>query len=131
MIGYRLQPDESYTPRTIQVVFILAMSDPLEKDYTVFVHLADATGVPLSQGDHPPVRGLYPTSRWQPGEILADFHELPIDANVSPGEYQVLVGMYTIEPSGIQSSPPIYLTTVNVSTLSPVRKEPLHNWTIG
>ncbi len=117
LIGYRLEPNELRTSNKVRLVLYWQCIAPLDKDYTVFVHLADAAGTPLSQGDGPPVRGLYPTSGWQAGEILADVHELPVDAKLPPGEYQLLVGLYTIEPSGIQSSPPVRLTTVDVGPI--------------
>ncbi|MCB0224079.1 MAG: hypothetical protein KDI02_10345, partial [Anaerolineae bacterium] len=46
------------------------------------------------QLDHQPIDNLWPTTRWQPGERLADRYDIPIDPNAPPGSYQILVGMY-------------------------------------
>jgi len=46
-------------------------------DYTVFVHLLDSTGQLVGQADGPPAAGAYPTSLWEPGEIIVDRHQLP------------------------------------------------------
>jgi hypothetical protein len=61
-------------------------------DYTVFIHLLDADGELADTGDGPPCAGLYPTSFWSPGERIVDDHQW--QANVAPGEYQVLCGLY-------------------------------------
>ena len=45
---------------------------PLEKDYTVLVHLYDAEGALLAASDAPPLRGGFPTSLWKPGDLIAD-----------------------------------------------------------
>jgi len=39
---------------------------------TVFAHLLGADGTPLAQADGEPLRGLYPFSRWRPGEVVHD-----------------------------------------------------------
>lgn len=46
-------------------------------DYTVFVHLFDATGAPAGQTDSPPNEGLSPTRLWQRGDIIRDTRPLP------------------------------------------------------
>lgn len=63
-------------------------------DYTVFVHLADATGHPWAQHDGQPHSGDYPTSVWQPGDVISDRHQLIVPDNILPAEYELLVGMY-------------------------------------
>lgn len=47
-------------------------------DYVVFVHLLDAEGHRIAQGDGPPT---YPTAWWESGEIIADRRLLPADAD--------------------------------------------------
>jgi hypothetical protein len=58
-------------------------------DYTVFVHILDASGQPLDGADGPPVNGQYPTSAWFPGETVADHRPI----NVPPGAF-LEVGLY-------------------------------------
>jgi hypothetical protein len=48
----------------------------MENDYTVFVHLLDAEGNIVAQGDSPPVQGHYPTTMWAVGEVVRDEHPL-------------------------------------------------------
>ncbi len=63
-------------------------------DYTVFVHLLDESGNSRGQGDGPPVGGDYPTSYWQPGEVVVDEHSIAVDGALPPGTYSVAVGLY-------------------------------------
>jgi hypothetical protein len=66
----------------------------IDRDYTVFVHLAAASGAPLAQADSPPLSGAYPTSIWNPGEAISDSHVLTIPRNLAAGSYRLLVGLY-------------------------------------
>ncbi len=56
----------------------------MEQDYTAFVHLIDAEGKLLGQLDRPPAG--YPTSDWQPGEIVVDRYNVTLPDDVSQGE---------------------------------------------
>jgi hypothetical protein len=63
-------------------------------DYTTFVHLTNSAGELVAQQDQPPLKGAYPTSLWDPGEIIADELALPLPAELPPGRYELLVGLY-------------------------------------
>jgi hypothetical protein len=41
-----------------------------------------------------PVRGLYPAQEWAAGELVRDRHTLGLPADVLPGEYRLIVGVY-------------------------------------
>lgn len=94
--GYRLDFDELGPGRTLGLVLYWECLRVVDRDYQVFVHLVDSTGQPRSQADGPPVNGMYPTSQWKAGEILADVHPLPLDPALPPGEYVLLAGMYDL-----------------------------------
>lgn len=63
-------------------------------DFTVFVHLVDDQGRLRAQDDAPPLDGQFPTTRWQSGVIFDDRHDLPLPADLGPGRYRLLIGMY-------------------------------------
>jgi hypothetical protein len=67
---------------------------PVEADYTVFVHLVDADGKPLAQRDAQPRDGKLPTGVWLPGEVVADDYSVAIPSQLSGRRLRVLVGMY-------------------------------------
>jgi len=67
---------------------------PSAEEYTVFVHLLDASGTIVAQRDAPPRDGAYPTSIWTPGEIIKDEYELQIPANAR-APFSLAIGMYS------------------------------------
>ncbi len=67
---------------------------PLNEDVTVFVHVLDANGQLVAQVDAPPLGETYPTSRWQPGEIIATRLTLTLPADLPVGDYQLGLGVY-------------------------------------
>jgi hypothetical protein len=66
---------------------------PLAADYVVFVHLLDEQGQLAWGADTPPLGGLYPTTGWQPGLIVADPRPLVL-SDLPPGNYTLAIGMY-------------------------------------
>jgi len=60
---------------------------PVGIEYTVFVHSLDGEGQMAGQADGPPVSNHYPTTAWQPGEIVQDSRLVPVGA-------RYLVGLY-------------------------------------
>ncbi|MGI8915826.1 MAG: glycosyltransferase family 39 protein [Chloroflexota bacterium] len=80
----------------------------LNGDRTVFVHVVDAGGHLVVQGDGPPDAGRQPTAAWTAGSDVFDLHRLSIPA--SPGAVHLVVGWYDpatnhrlILPSGADS----------------------------
>ena len=75
-----------------------AVDSPLD-DYTALVHLYDAEGTLLATGDVPPLEGAFPTSLWEPGDMIVDEYDLPSD------EQGVHVGLGWYDPdTGIRLS---------------------------
>jgi hypothetical protein len=67
---------------------------PLDADYTTFVHLRDEGNQTAAQVDAAPLQGFYPTSAWQPGEILNDTQRLTLPGDLRPGNYRIVAGLY-------------------------------------
>ena len=66
----------------------------MEEDYTVFTHLVDAEAQVRVQDDDYPLRGDYPTSFWEVGEVIQDQHALEVPLEVPAGEHDIEVGLY-------------------------------------
>jgi hypothetical protein len=64
------------------------------EDWKVFVHLVNAAGEVVAQFDGQPLEGAYPTSRWIPGELIADSYPLLLPEENSPGPYRIFLGLY-------------------------------------
>ena len=60
----------------------------------VFVQLLDQDGRLRAQVDRPPVAGFRPTSAWEPGELIRDNYGLALPADLPPGDYQLITGLY-------------------------------------
>jgi hypothetical protein len=87
----------------------------VEQDYSVAVHLVgrDPPGSEesiLSQADSlHPVDGWYPTSRWNPGEIVRDSYLIAVPGGSTPAA--VRIAMYRADPDGgFRNTPWLSLT---------------------
>ncbi len=80
--------------------------------YTVYVHLLDANNQIARQQDIMPQNGLLPTTCWQPGDIVADTHTLPL-TGMPAGNYQLRIGLY-YQPDNQPLGQPIILQTITL-----------------
>lgn len=71
-----------------------AGSTGFDEDYTTFLHLLDKEGRIAQQWDAPPAGGWYPTSYWDPGEVVVDDRELSFSSQLAPGPYRLIAGLY-------------------------------------
>jgi hypothetical protein len=69
----------------------------LNADYTVFVHLLGPDGLVHGQIDQWPVSGTRATSSWAPGERISDAYAVALPADAPPGQYQVEIGLYSLD----------------------------------
>ena len=91
LVGYRHQV------RSDMLVVVLAWraDTVIKEDYTVFVHLVTPDGRRVAQSDAQPHWGAaWPTSRWQPGELVLDGHRLTLPAEAPRDELRLEVGLY-------------------------------------
>lgn len=74
---------------------------PLPEAYAVSVRLISPTGAVLAAHDERhPALGTSPTNNWAAGQVVGDYHELPLGSRLSPGTYQLQVLPYRVEPLG-------------------------------
>ena len=74
-------------------------SSAIDQDFTAFLHLVAPDGFLQAQRDSSPAFGFYPTSQWQPGQIVADMHCLQLPSGLAPGQYDLLAGLYDPDTS--------------------------------
>jgi hypothetical protein len=94
LLGYDLSAERVRPGGTLTVTLVWRAEAPLDTDYTAFVHLTDAVGNLVSQSDHPPLSGAYPTSLWMAGDVIRDPHRLDIDEDSTPSACNLSIGMY-------------------------------------
>ncbi len=60
----------------------------------VVVQLQDAAGRVVAGLEAQPLDGRYPTQSWTAGELVRDRHTLSLPADLAPGAYRLIVGVY-------------------------------------
>ena len=99
LTGFSLDQAALLRGAPAQLTLFWKLLRPVDEDYKVFVHLRDHAGRTVAQADHVPSEELValPTSTWREGEVVPDVSYLKVSADTSPGEYQLLVGLYNPE----------------------------------
>ncbi len=62
--------------------------------FVVVVQLQDAAGHVAAGLEAQPLDGRYPTQAWAAGELVRDRHTLSLPADLAPGAYRLIVGVY-------------------------------------
>jgi uncharacterized membrane protein len=99
LAGYRLEQDRVQAGENLQVTLYWRAGHANDHNYSVFAHLE--SDQVWAQHDGWPGNGQKPTSTWAQEEVIADPHLISVGANVPPGSYRLVVGMYdaaTLQP---------------------------------
>jgi hypothetical protein len=96
LIGYSLEPRvlRAAYPTPVKLSLYWQVLAAPEKDYSVFVHLKDAGGQMVKSFDFQPYEAIYPTSYWPAGAALREARQFDVPANLPPGEYTLVIGLY-------------------------------------
>jgi hypothetical protein len=128
LLGYQVDKLEAAPGEEINVVLYWEAQTPLLADYTVFLHLAASEGPPHAQADSPPQHGAYPTSFWDSGEVVIDPRTISVPADLPPGQYPLVAGMYLLEtgerlrwiaPDGSSRGDAVPLPTLEIHSAAP------------
>ncbi|HSN75784.1 MAG TPA: hypothetical protein VL334_11975, partial [Anaerolineae bacterium] len=89
-------PAAAISPGDVIPVELLwqAASEFSAESLVVVVQLLDQDGQVVASLEAEPLSGRYPTTQWQAGELVRDRHALPVPDSVTPGEYELIVGLY-------------------------------------
>ena len=95
LLGYDLT-DQTLKPGSrLWLVLYWEGLAPMDKDYSVFVHLVDDRGVTIAQRDSYPGAGSDPTRDWKVGWAMRDVCPLDVPAPLlAQGPYRIRVGLY-------------------------------------
>jgi mannosyltransferase len=100
--GYDLV-DEGVPPGDIlDLTLVWQAQQDVSESMMSFLHIADMQGNIVAQQDSVPVQGVRPTSSWREGEVIVDQHLIPIGPEVTPGTYEVWLGLY-IPETGVRA----------------------------
>jgi len=67
--------------------------EPLDRSWTVFLHLVDQQENIVASVDAIPLDGRHPTNAWVPGDWYRDRYQLPL-RGVAPGAYRLRLGFF-------------------------------------
>lgn len=95
LLGYHVPHEQTWPGDRLEITLYYQALVPFGIDYTVFVHFVDEQGNILVQRDTYPGMGRYPTTLWQPGEIIADTFYLTLpEWTPVPGKGILEAGFY-------------------------------------
>lgn len=98
LLGYDLYlPSPLQGGQAMQLSFLWQALEPIRENFIVFVHLIDAESQLRFQVDRPGVDGYRPTWSWWPGRKIRDNFWLEIPAEIPPGKYRLIAGMYHLD----------------------------------
>ncbi|MCL4297613.1 MAG: glycosyltransferase family 39 protein [Anaerolineae bacterium] len=97
LTGYTVEPAQPAPGALLRLTLYWQALAALPDDYTVFVHLRRPGGDTAAQADHRPLDNLYPTSLWPAGETIRESSYLSLPGDLSPGSYELWVGLYLLE----------------------------------
>jgi hypothetical protein len=93
LTGYDL-PIAMQPGKPFPVLLYWSAAAPVDRSYSVQVHLIDGNGALLAQADGIPQAGQAPTTGWQKGQFAGDYYLLIIPDSLSAGEAHIEVGLY-------------------------------------
>jgi hypothetical protein len=97
LLGYDLVPaQQTEIPAgdTVHCTLYWRALQTMERNYTVFTHLVAADGRTWGQWDNQPQGGQSPTTRWVPGQVIADLYRIPVSTDAPTVPVELRVGMY-------------------------------------
>jgi hypothetical protein len=111
VIGYDVARDAN----SLRVAVYWQPRAKLDRNYTAFIHLLDASGDKIAQGNDHQVGGdFYPSSMWGIGETLRDEQTIALPQNLVPGKYSIVVGMYT-QPDAEMLGEPVEIGKLQIT----------------
>ncbi len=94
VVGYNVDNVRIPIDTPLRFGLYLEATGPITGNYQIFTHLVAPDGTLMAQADHIAGADSYPTSLWHPGNVLYNRFEVQAPANIPPGEYRVVAGLY-------------------------------------
>jgi hypothetical protein len=89
LLGYDQLEKVASPGQTMRVGLYWRATEDLSQDYLLSLQLTDEGGTVWLEQQGRPVDGTYPTTEWQEGEILRDWHDVPLPPDAPQGLQQV------------------------------------------
>ncbi|MBI2954740.1 MAG: hypothetical protein HYY30_10535 [Chloroflexi bacterium] len=95
LLGFDLKRGSVAPGETLAGSLVWRSEAVIREDYTVFVQLVGKDGL-AAQYDSRPVRGYYPTSMWEAGEVIDDAFQIAVGTDIKEGDYELIAGLYRL-----------------------------------
>ncbi len=92
LVGYAA-PSPMQPGNPASITFFWQATRALDRDYAVVTRIQDARGNIYATTQAAPARGIYPTTRWQPNEIVRDPQTLTLRGDTPAGDYRIVVAL--------------------------------------
>lgn len=96
LLGYDLTPGPHRPGQVLDLDLYWEATGPVGEDFQTFVHLLDAGGQQMAGHDAPAGGAWWPSSAWEPGQIVADHYPVPLPADLPAGTYTLIAGLYRL-----------------------------------
>jgi hypothetical protein len=94
LLGYQVDKTQLAPGDWVRLTLFWRADSALSDNLTVFTQFSDPGGRVWGQYDNPPGAGWYPTTLWQPGEVVSDDYLIHLDPATPAGELRLRVGLY-------------------------------------
>jgi 4-amino-4-deoxy-L-arabinose transferase-like glycosyltransferase len=108
LIGARVEQRTVRALETLPVTIYWQALEPMDVNYSVFVHLFGRDGQKVGQFDTYPGLGAWPTSLLNPGDVIVDTYSVPVwleAEQVAPSALRILAGLYDYHEPGRPARP--------------------------
>ena len=113
LLGYTVTPESAVPGEEINVTLFWQVTSTTERDYVVFVQLLWGDDERAGNRDTHPGLGRYPTSRWEPGEVVRAQFDMFVPHDAGPGDYSVSLNL--VDESGASGEDTFMLAPVAVT----------------
>ncbi len=106
LAGFDVLPDAPAAGEVLYLQLHWLVDTAPAADWTVFTHLLDGGGELRAGHDSPPGEGSLPTAQWRAGWRVLDEHQIPLPADLPPGEYTLRAGLYRADGARLPATGP-------------------------
>lgn len=98
LAGWKLARPAVRPGEEVEVTLYYEAKALMDEDWQIFVHGDGPRGSSRRlHGDHYPVKGLYPTTEWQEGDLVADTFTLRVPASYPYDWFNIWTGFYSAD----------------------------------
>ena len=97
LLGYDLATPAAQPGQSLELTVYWRSLIPMDRNWSIFVHVVDEDGVIVAQRDRYPAQGALATTLLTPGQTWADRYVIPLpEAAYAPMAAQLVVGLYDL-----------------------------------